>query len=259
TQWQWFEKGGRWVKDMVRYQKETVTTTAETSSRLDGKSKNDGDQKHTKNLLKRPAVDSATEEKPSKRAKTGPTPLTIERLTDYLTSGINKHIQIKVCKMIGQLTQLRELRLEGDRDYHFNNRYWHCLELTLETGLDYLAPLQENLEKLIVNNLGEGLHAGRKEMEWIARNWVHYNNPQWKEKRAPKASQPQVPSQGKDEPEKGRSTGTGSKDDSDLFVPSPKFKALIGLMSSVHSSNLKKADANIEWLRVNCPTVSLSE
>jgi hypothetical protein len=204
-------------------------------------------------------MDSTTEDKPSKRANTGPTPLAIEKLTDPRASGVNIHTQIKVCKMIGQLTHLRELRLEGNRDYQFNNRDWHCLELTLETGLDCLAPLRENLEKLILSQLSDGLHAGRKEIEWIARNWVHYNNPQWKEKCAPKASQPRVPSQGKDEPQKGRTTSTGSKDDSDLFAPTPKFNDLIGLRSRVNSENLRKASANIDWLAVNCPTLELDD
>jgi hypothetical protein len=76
-----------------------------------------------------------------------------------------KEIQFKVCEALGRLTHLQELRIDGERDFEEDNRYWSCLELTLQTGLDRLAPLRQNLEKLVVSGLDEGL-SGRKEAEW---------------------------------------------------------------------------------------------
>ncbi|KAK3827940.1 MAG: hypothetical protein J3Q66DRAFT_321431 [Benniella sp.] len=54
-----------------------------------------------------------------------------------------KEIQVKVCEVLGRLTHLRELRIDGGRDFEDDNKNWSCLELTLETGLDRLAPLRE--------------------------------------------------------------------------------------------------------------------
>ncbi|KAF9983579.1 hypothetical protein BGZ65_001643 [Modicella reniformis] len=75
-----------------------------------------------------------------------------------------KQIQIRVCEMIGCLTRLRELRIEGKGSVWVDSSQWDCLELTLETGLDRLAPLQQNLEKLVVSALDERL-CGRREVE----------------------------------------------------------------------------------------------
>ncbi|KAF9983578.1 hypothetical protein BGZ65_001642 [Modicella reniformis] len=94
------------------------------------------------------------------------------------SSMYNKQVQIEVCEMIGRLTKLRELRIEGKKDFMFGEAKWGCLELTLETGLDRLAPLQQNLEKLNVSTLQEKLN-GRDELKWIARTWVHYQNRRW--------------------------------------------------------------------------------
>ncbi|KAF9352905.1 hypothetical protein BGX34_011907 [Mortierella sp. NVP85] len=249
TQWQWRKNEDRWVKDVVCSQKGMTTNTTGSLNRHDDKKKCDSGRNHKNSSLKRPAMDSTTEEKPPKRVKTSSSQRRCERLAKSLENGINKHAQFKVCKMIGQLTQLRELRIEGEKNYRFSNKNWHCLELTLETGLDCLAPLRENLQKLIVTHLDDGLHFGA-ETEWIARNWVHYNNPQWLGRHASKALQPQVISlpQGREEPEEGRPTGAGFDGDTDLFTSSPKFKELIGITS---------VTSNIKWLKEHCPTLSV--
>ena len=152
----------------------------------------------------------------------------------------DKQIQIKVCEAIGRLTRLRELRIDGGKAFRFDERGWHCLELTLETGLKCLAPLRQNLEKLTVSGLGEGL-SGRKEVEWIARNWIHYNNNRWLE-RHPSLI-----------PSKVRSTTTcSSSDDRDLFVPCPTFKELIGI-----TVKGRDATTNVNWLQEQCPRLSI--
>ncbi|KAK3828004.1 MAG: hypothetical protein J3Q66DRAFT_394318 [Benniella sp.] len=164
----------------------------------------------------------------------------------------HKRIQIKVCEQLGRLTRLRELRIDGKSDIELVKEDRGCLELTMETGLDRLAPLQQNLEKLVVSGLDEGL-GGRKEVEWIARNWVHYNNSRWLEQQhlPPTASdaQPSSSSQAVDELRNFRPMDLGSDAP---FVPSPKFKALIGI-----SENAENAASNIMWLKEQCPSLSV--
>ncbi|KAG0002485.1 hypothetical protein BGZ65_002597 [Modicella reniformis] len=167
----------------------------------------------------------------------------------------SNQIQIKVCEMIGRLTQLRELRIEGERSTLFQ---CICLELTLETGLDRLAPLQKNLEKLIVSALDEKL-CGRREVEWIAQNWIHHQNRRWLERHSPISSR--SPSSSSSPDKNGKSeqtscTGTELDDDGGSF-PSPKLKELIGIstQSSTSYQSEEEARSNIEWLKDQCPTL----
>ncbi|KAF9900569.1 hypothetical protein EC991_007168 [Linnemannia zychae] len=95
----------------------------------------------------------------------------------------NTQVQQELCQILGQLIKLRELALEGEQRYegeHKDERRlaFDSLHLSLETGLDYLRPLQANLEKLVVYRLDERLSGGA-EVEWIAKNLVHHNDPVW--------------------------------------------------------------------------------
>ncbi|KAG0220521.1 hypothetical protein BGX31_010929, partial [Mortierella sp. GBA43] len=154
-------------------------------------------------------------------------------------------LQIKVCKLIGQLTQLRELRLEGevyaDRD---------CLELTLEAGLDRLAPLKQNLETLTVCGLENEL-SGKAEVEWIARNWIHHQNPQWLNQHASQA----LDASDSSSPLSLQST---SRDHGAHDVPSPKFKSLVGISERCKYQTVNQAKTNIKWLEVQCPTLKIN-
>ncbi|KAI8347565.1 hypothetical protein B0O80DRAFT_465418 [Mortierella sp. GBAus27b] len=143
-----------------------------------------------------------------------------------------KELQVQVCEMLGRLTRLRVLRIEGERTGTRD-----CLDLTLETGLDRLAPLK-NLEKLVVTQLDDKL-AGKKEVEWIARNWIHHRNRRWLEKQdaMAKTLSPSL------EPIQGRMVLQ------DVLVPSPKFNRLIGV--AVNDQTMR----NIEWLKKQCPAL----
>jgi hypothetical protein len=154
-------------------------------------------------------------------------------------------LQIKVCEMIGQLTQLRELRLEGEVDATQD-----CLELTLEAGLDRLAPLKQSLETLTVCGLKDEL-SGKAEIEWIARNWIHHQNPRWLNQHASKA----LDASDSSSPLSLQST---SRDHGAYDVPSPKFKNLVGISERCKYQTVDQAKANIEWLEVQCPTLKIN-
>ncbi|KAF9156242.1 hypothetical protein BG015_006645 [Linnemannia schmuckeri] len=159
----------------------------------------------------------------------------------------NTQVQQQLCQQLGRLVKLRELTLEG-RQYTGRTGRWckksvifDCLHLTLETGLDYLRPLQANLEKLVVYQLGERLSGGA-EVEWIAKNWVHHADPVWQHTFDTwgRQSYLEIP-----EEEEG-----GSR----VLYPSSKFRQLIG----VHTRKWKGLDAvsaagNIAWLEYYCP------
>ncbi|KAG0219665.1 hypothetical protein B0O80DRAFT_502677 [Mortierella sp. GBAus27b] len=159
-----------------------------------------------------------------------------------MKGGADQHLrelQIKVCEMLGLFTRLRVLRIEGERTMKRD-----CLELTLETGLDHLAPLQQNLEKLVVTRLNEGL-AGRKEVEWIARNWIHHRNRRWLERHA-STSQFSWPSSHMDQESMGSQ---------DVIVPNPKLRELTGITVTSDGYGISEAMKNMEWLRTQCPTL----
>ncbi|KAG0210089.1 hypothetical protein BGX31_001984 [Mortierella sp. GBA43] len=104
-------------------------------------------------------------------------------------------------------------------------------ELQIKTGLDRLAPLK-NLEKLVVTRLDDKL-AGKKEVEWIAHNWIHYRNRRWLQKHSPAPEE---------------STGP-----EDIFLGA-KFRELIGISAGV-SRAINANMQNIDWLKEQCPTL----
>jgi hypothetical protein len=228
TWWQWSDAHG-WTKGDEHHGRD-MTVGQKDGSKDEDMDGGEDNQDETVKALKRRAKSLASERQ-RKRTR--------EDLTEYIDT------QFKVCKALGRLTQLKELRIEGRRHFEFARRDWGCLELTLETGLDHLAPLQHNLERLIVSGLDEGL-SGRKEVEWIARNWVHHSNSRWLEQHH--ASQ-----QSMEEAEGNRAAGVRSDDDVSFGLRS-KFKALIGI-----SGRGEDAMCNIKWLRQECPTLSVIE
>ncbi|KAF8932088.1 hypothetical protein BGZ58_007229 [Dissophora ornata] len=155
----------------------------------------------------------------------------------------HREIQIQVCKQLGRLTNLRELTLEGQREVRFKDHEWGCLELTVETGLDQLEPLQQSLEKLVIYRLDEKL-CNVKELNWIAHHWIHHNNPRWlRAQNSQKTSgvleiHDEVPGVAQD-----------------FFVPSPTFKELVGL--SVRGPHLSALQGSLllAWLDEECPSL----
>ncbi|KAK3827928.1 MAG: hypothetical protein J3Q66DRAFT_363120 [Benniella sp.] len=217
--WQWYDGFG-WWNGFERSQSDTETDR-------DDASHEDTDEDETLRALKQHAEYLSTE-KPRMKAR--------QDSIKYINT------QVKVCKALGRLTQLRELRIEGGRFHMFGKREFGCLELTLETGLEHLAPLRHSLEKLIVSGLDDGL-TGRKEVEWIACNWVHHHNSPWLEQHHPSQT-----SMGQPE----RNTAAGVRPDDDAsFDTRSKLKALIGVSGRV--------DDAIKWLREQCPTLSVIE
>jgi hypothetical protein len=217
--WQW-DNGYGWWNGFERYQGITEADREDASHK-------DADGDETLRTLKQQAEYLSTE-KPRIKAR--------QDSVKYINT------QIKVCKALGRLTQLRELRIEGKIDFKFGKHEFGCLELTLETGLEHLTPLQHSLERLIVSGLDDGL-TGKKEVEWIASNWIHHNNSRWLEQHH--ASQKSM-----ENPEGSRAAGVRSSDEVS-FDTSSKFKALIGISG--------KAMSNIKWLREQCPTLSVIE
>ncbi|KAF8939903.1 hypothetical protein BGZ58_008414 [Dissophora ornata] len=147
--------------------------------------------------------------------------------------------QKQICGQLGRLTKLRELTLEGSYGYQFMDRKWDCLQLTLQTGLGLLRPLQHSLEKLVVYLLDEFL-CGHDEMEWMARHWVHFRNPHWRpthelESYLLRVSEGHI---------KAKTRGL-------LSVPGPRFKELLGVKRSTENSSI------LEWFQKECPNVDV--
>jgi hypothetical protein len=227
TRWQWSDTDGIWMKVHKHYGRDMKDERKDESMGEDTDEEEEI-QDDTAEALKRRLMYLGAE-RPMKKAR-----------VDWMEC---IDTQVKVCKALGRLTQLRELRIEGRRHFVFGKRDWGCLALTLEKGLEYLAPLRQNLERLLVPRLDEGL--GRKEVEWIARNWIHHSNSHWLEQHHA--------SQSMEGPE--RSMAAGVQSDGDVsFDPRSKFKALIGI-----SGEGEDAMSNIKWLREQCPTLSVIE
>lgn len=163
---------------------------------------------------------------------------------DRRNKGHNTQIQQQLCQQLGRLVKLKELTLEGCQytgGEYKKHVVFDCLHLTLETGLDYLRPLQANLEKLVVYQLGERLGGGA-EVEWIAKNWVHHTDPVWQHTfdTWDRQSYLEIPDE-----EEGSNR---------VLYPSSKFRQLIG----VHTQEREGLDAvsaagNIAWLEYYCP------
>ncbi|KAF9121254.1 hypothetical protein BGW39_010670 [Mortierella sp. 14UC] len=154
----------------------------------------------------------------------------------------NTQVQQQLCQQLGRLVKLRELTLEGERYYEgeYKKRLeFDSLHLSLETGLNYLRPLQANLEKLVVYRLDERLSGGA-EVEWIAKNWVHHTDPVWQHTFETWDRQSYL-----DIPDEGVNRVT---------CPSSKFRQLIGVHLR-EQVGLTKANAagNIAWLEYYCP------
>jgi len=87
-----------------------------------------------------------------------------------------RRVQRQICQRIGSLERLEELILGLDDRYvdvleptvQVDPIQYHCLELTLETGLDALAGLKE-LRELAINGMDHAI--GAPEIEWM----VHQN------------------------------------------------------------------------------------
>ncbi|KAF9384303.1 hypothetical protein CPB97_005781 [Podila verticillata] len=145
------------------------------------------------------------------------------RRTDFCAE-----IQIMICEQLGRLSKLRVLTLEGDKEVYssLDTVDWTCLSLTLDTGLDRLAPLP-SLETLSVYNLADQICHRREEVEWIARNWANHQD-----------------IEGVSE--------TGHK----ILRPSPPFKNLLGV-SVQGDTSTAIIHLNVAWLRDECPKLTI--
>ncbi|KAG0219664.1 hypothetical protein B0O80DRAFT_465415 [Mortierella sp. GBAus27b] len=151
-----------------------------------------------------------------------------------------KQLSINFYKMLGHLAHLRVLRLESSESPD-----WNSMELSLATGLDGLAPLQDSLEKLIVTNLNNNL-AVAKEIQWIARNWVHHQNHRWQERNAHMSPESLSPSLDGAEPE-----------DNVFMTPRPKLKELVGISVKNTRRIYAVYNPSVEWFKEQCPTVKV--
>ncbi|KAG0221223.1 hypothetical protein B0O80DRAFT_502656 [Mortierella sp. GBAus27b] len=185
-----------------------------------------------------------------------------ESLTDV------ERLSIQVCDMLGRLTRLRELRIEGGWSTSGSRFGWTCLELSLRTGLDRLAPLRQSLETLDVSFLDHEL-CGKEEVEWIARNWIHHYNPRWLRQYPSTSTEPSPSSTSssmispviKEERENELRDEVGHDCDDYVYSCStPRFKELLGMMSSTANAPVKveRAKASIKWLQEQCPTLAFS-
>ncbi|KAF9318617.1 hypothetical protein BG003_010962 [Podila horticola] len=138
-------------------------------------------------------------------------------------------IQVMICEQLGRLSRLRVLTLEGDEEVYSSLERvdWTCLSLTLDTGLDRLAPLKSSLETLSVYNLADRICHGREEVEWIARNWVHHQDVE-------------------------EVSETGHK----ILRPSPPFKNLLGVSVQGNTSTAM-IHLNVAWLKDECPKLTI--
>ncbi|KAG0314123.1 hypothetical protein BGZ99_008357 [Dissophora globulifera] len=159
---------------------------------------------------------------------------------DYST-----RLQIQVCEQLGLLINLRKLILEGSGalddggDDDLMPPGHESMKLTLKTGLDRLAPLKRRLETLIVYQLDEKL-CGQKELQWIARNWVHHNNPHWLWTHAVE-EQPHITST-----LRLTTDECGSSQVASYLVPAPTFEALLGILVKNTNTGEEVAETEAE-------------
>ncbi|KAF9355556.1 hypothetical protein BGX26_006403 [Mortierella sp. AD094] len=160
----------------------------------------------------------------------------------------SKYVQVQVCKQLGQLRKLRSLTLEGEADYWYHDCEWGCLELTIDTGLDRLEPLQNSLERLVIYQLQEKL-CGPKEMDWVARHWVHHHNSRWLQ-----THQPWVQLENRPE-----SVSNNTSDLQDHVMSYPIFKELIGISIRGWDRSVIKTNLVLAWFQEECPTVTVEK
>jgi hypothetical protein len=163
-------------------------------------------------------------------------------------------IQIAICQQLGRLTRLKELTLEGREDYRYDNKEWDCLHLTLRTGLDYLRPLQTNLQKLVIFQLDEEL-CGQEEMEWIAQNWVHQDNKAWQRAFKTHRSSSLEPPGSNGSP----AAALGEEGVTPILL-CPKFRELLGVsVCGKRQVSAREANMNAAWLEGQCPQLKVEK
>ncbi|KAG0227119.1 hypothetical protein B0O80DRAFT_465342 [Mortierella sp. GBAus27b] len=267
TEWRWCASTSRWVHDDVQYAATVATERAPENLHVKADEDSDvSDQRSVGTALKRKSGESIMD-RPLKRAKVDDRLCPEEKdekdgekFEVYHT--FHEETQVKICTILGRLTQLRELRIEGEEKFQYASQNWTCLKLTVDTGLDRLAPLRHSLEKLVVSRLDERLY-GEKEVDWIARNWIHHNNPRWLKRYSsstlgPSLSLSSSPLEDDAEERSGNDMTPEEGSDDDAFAPKPRFKELIGLsMPGYYGEQYEKALSNVEWLQEQCPTLSV--
>ncbi|KAG0276311.1 hypothetical protein BGZ95_007704 [Linnemannia exigua] len=166
-------------------------------------------------------------------------------------------IQIAICQQLGRLTGLKELTLEGRQDIRFDNKEWDCLHLTLQTGLEFLRPLQKNLTRLAVFQLDEEL-CGRAEMEWIAQNWVHHENTVWQSAfDACSGSSDKMPAHHHlvGSPAALEGVGGGTP-----VLLCPRFRELLGVsVTGERNLSALEANMNVAWLEGQCRQLTVEK
>ncbi|KAG0289834.1 hypothetical protein BGZ96_006670 [Linnemannia gamsii] len=163
-------------------------------------------------------------------------------------------IQTAICQQLGRLTRLKELTLEGREEYRYDNREWDCLHLTLKTGLDYLRPLQANLQKLVVFQLDEEL-CGQEEVEWIAQNWVHQDNRVWQDAFEARSGSSLMPPRSMDNP-----AATLGGEGTTPVLLCPQFRELCGVsVCGKQQVSALEANMNVAWLEAQCPHLTVEK
>ncbi|KAF9114067.1 hypothetical protein BGX27_000198 [Mortierella sp. AM989] len=213
-----------------RQRKETISSESNQTAR----------SKRKRNRRNSSDLDTDAEASMSSPAAVDPRTM---RPKDY-----SRYIQIQVCEQLGRLRKLRSLTLEGELDYWYLDCEWDCLDLSIETGLDRLEPLQNSLERLVIYQLQEKL-CGPKELDWIARNWVHHRNPHWLQ-----THQPWVQLENK--PVLVSDKTSSSKD---CITPCPVFKELIGISIRGWDRSVLKTNLVLAWFQDECPTVMVEK
>ncbi|KAG0227115.1 hypothetical protein B0O80DRAFT_465337 [Mortierella sp. GBAus27b] len=235
--WRWCNSRGHWTEGAVCCQEddEMDNCDSDKSGSVDQPSENVGllaerQETHDNGAPDETTTDSFCAKQPRKD-DSSLQPHAFQQEDSQNKFGVQN--QMEICRMLSQLTQLRELRIEGERDSTYYGTRWDCLELTLGSGLDLLAPLGRCLEKLDVYKLQEKL-GGKEEMEWIARNWIHCNSRHSLEQDISTSTEP----------------STGEVDYDGRLAPSTVFKSLVGIFK-------RDEGQHIEWLKEKCPSLTV--
>ncbi|KAK3827966.1 MAG: hypothetical protein J3Q66DRAFT_382823 [Benniella sp.] len=254
SMWHWCMSRCQWTNEGLCCENRCLQKDPNSSGQCQGGGEGVHD-KQPSNKRRWNQTDQDILEGPQKRARTDTTSGNRARESGFpkrvwTSTYFCKRQQVMVCAALGRLTRLRELTIEGPPE---TCRTFRMLELTLETGLDRLAPLQRNLEKLTVTHLAENL-SGQREIEWIARHWVHHNNHRWLEQH------PSVylESFSATTSSSAHSTRVLPSDHQDLLTLNPKFKELIGISKShVVGGTVYDSTMNLNWLQEQCPMLKI--